>query len=80
MLKHVRGVSVPVASRYNGAEIKGLSEAGINPIIQPALIVGGSFNFAEGRAFTADASQLFVDRKRVLGDAEFRLKAGSRPA
>jgi len=76
VLKRVRGVSIPVASQYSASEIKGLSEAGIDPIIQPALIVGGSYHFADGRTFTTDASQLFVDTVRVLDDIDLRLKAG----
>ncbi|QVN21759.1 hypothetical protein [Burkholderia pyrrocinia] len=76
VLKQVRGVSVPTASQYGPSEIKGLSEAGIVPIIQPSLIVGGGFYFGEGRCYTTDASQLYIDIVRVLDDIDFRLKAG----
>ncbi len=76
VLKQVRGVSIPTASQYGPSEIKGLSEAGIIPIIQPALIVGGGFYFGEGRCYTTDASQLYIDIVRVLDDIDFRLKAG----
>lgn len=76
VLKKIRGVTMPVRSQYSPAEIKGLSEAGIIPIIDPALIVGDSLHFAEGRTFTSDASLLFVDIVRVLDDIDFRLKAG----
>jgi hypothetical protein len=76
VLKRVRGVSVPVAAQYTPAEIKALSELGFVPIIQPALIVGGGFFFAEGRLFTSDASLLYVDIVRTLDDIDFRLKAG----
>jgi hypothetical protein len=76
VLKRVRGVSMPLAGQYSSSEIKALSEDGINPIIQPAMIVGGSFHFAEGRTFTTDASQLYIDIVRVLDDIDFRLKAG----
>ncbi|MCG5072067.1 hypothetical protein [Paraburkholderia tagetis] len=76
VLKRVRGVSVPTASQYGPSEIKGLSEAGIVPIIEPALIVGGGFYFGEGRCYTTDASQLYIDIVRVLDDIDFRLKAG----
>jgi hypothetical protein len=76
VLKRVRGISIPVAQQYSPSEIKGLSEVGIVPIIQPALIVGGGFYFGEGRLFTTDASLLFVDVVRTLDDIDFRLKAG----
>jgi hypothetical protein len=76
VLKRVRGLTIAVADQYSPSEIKALSEFGIVPIIQPALIVGGGFFFAEGRLFTTDASLLFMDVMRVLDDADFRLKAG----
>jgi len=76
VLKKVRGFSMPVESQYSPSEIKGLSEAGIIPIIDPALIVGESLHFAEGRCFTTDASLLYIDIVRVLDDIDFRLKAG----
>lgn len=76
VLKKVRGFAMPVESQYSPSEIKGLSEAGIIPIIDPALIVGESLHFAEGRCFTTDASLLYVDIVRVLDDIDFRLKAG----
>jgi hypothetical protein len=72
----VRGLSIPLPAQYGASEIKGLSEANIIPIIQPALIVGGGFFFAEGRCFTSDASQLYVDTVRTLDDIDFRLKGG----
>ena len=65
-----------VENQYSPSEIKGLSEAGIVPIIDPALIVGESLHFAEGRCFTTDASLLYIDIVRVLDDIDFRLKAG----
>lgn len=76
VLKRLRGVTIPVADQYSPSEIKALSEFGIVPIIQPALIVGGGFFFAEGRLFTTDANLLFVDIVRTLDDIDFRLKAG----
>lgn len=76
VLKKVRGFSMPVESQYSPSEIKGLSEAGIIPIIDPALVVGESLHFAEGRCFTTDASLLYIDIVRVLDDIDFRLKAG----
>lgn len=76
VLKKVRGLSMSVEKQYSPSEIKGLSEAGIVPIIDPALIVGESLHFAEGRCFTTDASLLYIDIVRVLDDIDFRLKAG----
>lgn len=76
VLKKVRGTSIPLAEQYSPSEITGLSEEDINPIIDPALIVGESLHFAEGRCFTTDASLLHIDIVRVLDDLEFRLRAG----
>jgi hypothetical protein len=76
VLKKVRDVKMPLESQYGPSEIKGLSEAGINPIIDPALIVGESLHFAEGRTFSADLSLAYIDIVRVLDDIDFRLKAG----
>ncbi len=76
VLKRINGLQMPVESQYSPTEIKDLSEAGIIPIIDPALIVGESLHFAEGRCFTTDANLLFVDIVRTLDDIEFRLKAG----
>jgi len=76
VLKKVRGIAMPLASQYAPSEIKQLSEAGINPIIDPSLIEGTSLHFADGRTYTTDADLLFIDIVRVLDDIEFRLKAG----
>ncbi|MDZ8258035.1 hypothetical protein [Nostoc sp. ChiQUE01b] len=76
VLKKVRGFSMSVESQYSPSEIKGLSEAGIIPIIDPALIVGESLHLAEGRCFTTDADLTYIDIVRVLDDIDFRLKAG----
>jgi len=76
VLKRVRGLTIPLPAQYGASEIKGLSEANVIPIIQPALMVGGGFFFAEGRCFTSDATQLYVDTVRTLDDIDFRLKAG----
>jgi hypothetical protein len=76
VLKKIRGVTMPVEKQYSPSEIKGLSEANIVPIIDPALIVGESLHFADGRLFTSDASLLYVDLLRTLDDIEFRLRAG----
>ena len=56
---------MPVASQYSPSEIMSLSDANIIPIIDPALIVGESVHFAEGRCFTTDASLLYIDIVRV---------------
>ncbi len=76
VLKRVVGFRMPVASQYSPAEINGLSEANIIPIIDPALVMGESLHFAEGRCFTTDANLTFIDVVRTLDDVEFRLKAG----
>ena len=76
VLKKILGVTMPVEKQYSPSEIKGLSEANIVPIIDPALIVGESLHFADGRLFTSDASLLYVDLLRTLDDIEFRLRAG----
>lgn len=76
VLKRLLGIRIPLASQYSSAEIIGLSEAGLLPIIDPALIVGESLHFAEGRLFTTDASQLYIDIVRTLDDIDFRLRAG----
>jgi hypothetical protein len=76
VLKRIRGITIPLAAQYSATEIKGLSEANIIPIIQPPMVVGAGFHFGEGRTFTSDATQLYVDIVRVLDDIDFRLKAG----
>lgn len=76
VLKKIRGLAMPLASQFSPSEIKLLSEAGINPIIDPSLIEGTSLHFADGRMYTTDADLLFIDIVRVLDDIEFRLKAG----
>jgi hypothetical protein len=76
VLKQVNGVILPIAQQYGPSEITGLSEAGILPLIDPALIVGESVHFADGRCFTSSADLLFVDLVRTLDDIDFRLKAG----
>jgi hypothetical protein len=75
-LKPVRGLTMPLASQYSPSEIKALSEAGINPIIDPTLIPGEGLYFADGRTFTSDAALVYIDIVRVLDDIDFRLKAG----
>lgn len=74
-LKRLAGVTMPKEKQYAPAEIKGLTEAGINPVIDPTLIPGTSLHFADGRTFTTDERMLFIDIVRVLDDIDFRLKA-----
>ena len=76
VLKQIRDVKMPLEKQYSPTEIKGLSEAGVNPIIDPALIVGEGLHFAEGRTFSTDPSLAYIDIVRVLDDIDFRLKAG----
>jgi hypothetical protein len=76
VLKPVRGISIPLEQQYGPSEIRALSEGGIVPIIDPALIVGTGLFFADGRTFTTDDSVLFVDTRRIIDDATARLKAG----
>lgn len=76
VLKRVRDIKMPVQSQFGPSEIKGLSEAGFVPLIDPALIVGEGLHMAEGRTFTTDNDLLFIDMVRTLDDIDFRLKAG----
>jgi hypothetical protein len=76
VLKPVRGISIPREQQYSPREITGLSEANVNPVIDPALTPGTGLHFAEGRCFTTDADLLYVDTVRTLDDIDFRLKAG----
>jgi len=75
VLKSVKGFTIPLEDQYGPSEIKGLSEAGINPIIDPALIVGEGLHFAEARTL-GGADLTYVDLVRVLDDIELKLKAG----
>ncbi len=76
VLKPLGEVTIPLASQYSPSEITGLSEAGINPVVSPALMVGGGFYFGDARVYSSDAALQFVDIVRVLDDIDFRLKAG----
>jgi hypothetical protein len=76
VLKLLSGVSIPLASQYSPAEITGLAQKGINPVISPALMVGGGFYFGDARVYSADGALQFIDIVRVLDDIDFRLKAG----
>ncbi len=76
VLKPVGGVEIPAGQAFSPAEIMQLSQANINPLIAPALIVGGAIRFGDGRTYTTDADLLYIDIVRVLDDIDFRLKAG----
>jgi hypothetical protein len=76
VLKKIVGITIPTEKQYSPSEIIALSEGNVIPIIDPALIVGESLHFAEGRLFTTDASQLYIDIVRTLDDIDFRLQAG----
>jgi hypothetical protein len=76
VLKKIVGVTMPTEQQYSPSEIIQLSEGNVIPIIDPALIVGESLHFAEGRLFTTDASLLYIDIVRTLDDIDFRLRAG----
>ena len=76
VLKQLGEVTIPLASQYSPSEITGLSEAGINPVVSPALMVGGGFYFGDCRVYSSDAALQFIDIVRVLDDIDFRLKAG----
>jgi hypothetical protein len=76
VLKQVRGISIPLTQQYGPSEIRALSEGGIVPIIDPALIVGTSLHFADGRCFTSDDSILFVDIRRFIDNLIRLLQAG----
>jgi hypothetical protein len=74
VLKKIVGITMPVPKQYSPAEIKGLSEAKITPIIDPALISGESLHFADGRLF--DTEDKYMDLVRTVDQAEFLLRAG----
>lgn len=75
VLKKIRGFSIPLASQFAPGEIKELSEDGIIPIIDPALITGTSLHFAEGTTYSSDATLKYIDIVTLLDDVEFKLKA-----
>lgn len=76
VLKKIVGVTMPTEKQYSPSEIIALSEGNVIPIIDPALIVGESLHFAEGRLFTTDASLLYIDVQRELDKIDFALQAG----
>ena len=74
VLKPVRGVSIPVEQQYSPAEVKGLAERKIIPLIDPTLISGESVHLADGWLFGPEDRH--VDLLRTMDDAEARLRAG----
>ena len=76
VLKPIRGLQVATEQKYTPSEIKGLSNANIIPIIDPALIPGEGLFFGEARTFTTNTDLLYVDIVRTLDQVEFALKAG----
>ncbi|MFO0750679.1 MAG: hypothetical protein U1F43_34170 [Myxococcota bacterium] len=76
VLKRIDGFEMPVEQQYSPTEIRELSALNVNPIIDPALIVGSSLHFAEGRCFSTASELTFIDVVRLLDDIDFRLKAG----
>jgi hypothetical protein len=76
VLKTIRGISMPKEAQYGPSEIKALSEANVNPVVQPSLLVGQALHFGDGRTFSSDPALMWIDIVRVLDDIDFRLKAG----
>ncbi|MCF2872556.1 hypothetical protein L0664_15880 [Octadecabacter sp. G9-8] len=76
VLKKIFGLTMPLSTQFKPGEITALSDDGIIPIIDPALVAGESLHFAEGTLYTTDASQKYIDLVRLLDDVEFRLRAG----
>lgn len=76
LLKQVKGVRIPKEKQYGPSEIIELSKAGINPVIDPALIAGEGLHLAEGQTFTTDPAYGYIDMRRVVDHVEFLLRAG----
>jgi hypothetical protein len=76
VLKPVNGFSMPVAGQFGPSELKALSLDGTNPVLDPAIIPETGLFLGEGRMFTSNTAQLYVDVVRVLDMLDFRLKAG----
>ncbi|WP_428341203.1 hypothetical protein [Mycobacterium sp.] len=76
VLKQVRGFTVPVTSQYAPAEITGLAEQGVIPLIDPALIPGTGLYFADGGSWSSDPNRNYIDVVRVCDDVEFKLRSG----
>jgi hypothetical protein len=76
VLKPIQGITIATEQKYTPTEIKGLSNANIIPIIDPALIPGEGLFFGEARTFTSNTDLLYIDIVRTLDQVEFALKAG----
>ncbi|MER5355431.1 hypothetical protein ABT093_34535 [Kitasatospora sp. NPDC002551] len=76
LLKQVKGVRIPKEKQYGPSEIIELSRAGLNPVIDPALIAGEGLHLAEGQTFTTDPAYGYIDLRRVVDHVEFLLRAG----
>ncbi|MER7705104.1 hypothetical protein ABTX81_19700 [Kitasatospora sp. NPDC097605] len=76
LLKQVKGVRIPKEKQYGPSEIIELSKAGLNPVIDPALIAGEGLHLAEGQTFTTDPAYGYIDLRRVVDHVEFLLRAG----
>lgn len=76
VLKPLGGLLIPRAMQFTPTEITRLSEENVNPVIDPTAVRGEGLRFAEGRTFTTETENLYIDVVRVLDDVEFRLKAG----
>ncbi|MFF3335594.1 hypothetical protein ACFYWX_39705 [Streptomyces sp. NPDC002888] len=76
LLKQVKGVRIPKEKQYGPSEIAELSNAGINPVIDPALIPGEGLHLADGQTFSTDPAYGYIDVRRVVDHVEFLLRAG----
>ena len=76
VLKQVRGFTTPVTSQYTPAEISGLAEEGVIPLVDPALIPGSGLYLGDGGLFSSDAARNYVDLLTLLDQLEFALRAG----
>lgn len=76
VLKQIKGVRIPKEKQYGPSEITELSKAGINPVIDPALIPGEGLHLADGQTFSNDPGYGYIDMRRVVDHVEFLLRAG----
>ncbi|EOD68319.1 hypothetical protein [Amycolatopsis vancoresmycina] len=76
VLKQVRGFTVPITQQYVPAEVTGLAGQGVIPLIDPALVPGTGLFMGDGGVFSSDPAIGYADTRRVIDDAEARLRAG----
>ncbi len=76
VLKPLDGFFMPVSAQYGPSELKALSLEGANPVLDPVFIPETGLFLGEGRVFTSNTAQMYVDVVRVLDMLDFRLKAG----